>query len=154
MKHRDELESRLRELQLECRARKLPFTIQRRAILLAVLRRDDHPTADQVHADVKRQIPGLSRTTVYRVLENLVDMGLVCQLHHPGATTRYDGKTHRHHHLVCRHCHQVVDIEDPAINELNLTLTQNHGFEIQDYSVHFTGVCKECRQQGTRRKRI
>jgi Fur family transcriptional regulator, peroxide stress response regulator len=149
----DEMESRLRELAALCRARGVPLTIQRRAILRAVLERDDHPTADQVHERVKGQIPGLSRTTVYRVLEMLVDMGLVRQLHHPGASTRYDGKTHRHHHLVCTRCHKVIDVESPAIDELNLSLTKKHGFEIQDYSVHFIGLCATCRQRAAKRQR-
>lgn len=149
----DEIDARLSEFEALCRARGLPLTVQRRAILTAVLGRDDHPTADQVHVLVKRGIPGLSRTTVYRVLETLVGMGLIRQLHHPGASARYDGKIVRHHHLVCTHCHKVIDVENPALDELNLTLTKKHGFEIQDYSVHFIGICAKCRPKGTKRQR-
>ena len=149
----DEIETRLREFESLCRARGLPLTVQRRAILKAVLQRDDHPTADQIHANVKKRIPELSRTTVYRVLETLVGMGLIRQLHHPGASARFDGKIHRHHHLVCIHCHAVMDVENPAIDELNLSLTKKHGFEIQDFSVHFIGICAKCRPKAAKRKR-
>lgn len=149
----DEIDARLREFESLCRARGLPLTVQRRAILTAVLQRDDHPTADQVHAPVKQQIPGLSRTTVYRVLETLVGMGLIRQLHHPGASARFDGKIHRHHHLVCTHCHAVIDVESATIDELNVSLTKKHGFEIQDFSVHFIGVCAHCRQKTAKRQR-
>ena len=149
----DEIDSRLREFAALCRARGLPLTVQRRAILAAVLERDDHPTADQVHVLVKKGIPGLSRTTVYRVLETLVGMGLIRQLHHPGASARYDGKIERHHHLVCTHCHTVIDVANSALDELNLSLTKKHGFEIQDYSVHFMGICAKCRQTSTKRQR-
>ncbi len=149
----DAVEARLREFAALCRAEGLPLTVQRRAILRAVLERDDHPTADQVHERVREQLPGLSRTTVYRVLEMLVEMGLVRRLHHPGASTRYDGKTHRHHHLVCLRCHAVVDVDEPAIDELNLMLSKKHGFEIQDYSVHFSGLCAACRRRAATRKR-
>jgi len=150
---RDEIDARLREFESLCRARGLPLTVQRRAILTAVLERGDHPTADQVHAVVKKGIPGLSRTTVYRVLETLVGMGLIRQLHHPGASARYDGKIQRHHHLICTHCHAVIDVENSALDELNLSLTKKHGFEIHDYSVHFMGICAKCRQKSTKRQR-
>ncbi len=149
----DEISGRLHEFEALCRAQGLPVTVQRRAILVAVLGRNDHPTADQVHALVKLQLPGLSRTTVYRVLETLVDMGLIRQLHHPGASARYDGKIQRHHHLVCTHCHAVIDVESAALNALNPEVTGKHGFEIQDYSVHFIGLCAKCRAKRTKRRR-
>ncbi len=149
----DEIENRLREFESVCRARGLPVTVQRRAILKAVLQQDDHPTADQVHAIVRKKIPELSRTTVYRVLETLVGMGLIRQLHHPGASARFDGKIHRHHHLVCTVCHTVIDVENSTIDELNLSLTEKHGFDIQDFSVHFIGICAQCRPKSPKRKR-
>lgn len=64
-------------LEALCRERGLPVTVQRRVIFAALLDHDDHPTVDRVFADVKNRIPGVSRTTVYRTLETLADLGTV-----------------------------------------------------------------------------
>jgi len=65
----DEIAHRLGQLETECRRRGLPVTAQRQYILQEILQRDDHPSADQIYTAVKNRIPGLSRTTVYRVLD-------------------------------------------------------------------------------------
>jgi Fur family peroxide stress response transcriptional regulator len=145
---RDEIEGRL-QFESLCHEQGLPLTVQRREILIAVLERDDHPTADQVYDSVKDRIRGLSRTTVYRVLETLVGLGMIRRLHHPGASARFDGKTRRHHHLVCRMCHQVIDVESPSLDDLQLSPKQRRGFQIEDYSVHFIGICARCSEKAS-----
>lgn len=145
----DQTEARLREFELLCRERGLPLTVQRRDIFRAVLQRDDHPTADQVYDAVKDRIPGLSRTTVYRVLETLVGLGVIRRLHYAGTTARFDGNVRRHHHLICTSCNSVIDIESPTFDNLQLPPKQRHGFDIQDYSVHFVGVCPECSRKAS-----
>ena len=70
---REEIAARLQEFEETCRRKGLPLTVQRRVILEAVLQRDDHPTADQIYEAVQERIPQLSRTTVYRVLDALLD---------------------------------------------------------------------------------
>jgi len=138
---------RLREFEALCRQRGLPVTVQRRAILEAVLERNDHPSADQIYEAVQTRIPAISRTTVYRVLETLVELGVVRRVSHPGAMTRYDGRIHRHHHLICVRCSKVIDFESAALDKLPLPKGSPQGFEIEDYSVHFTGTCPECRKE-------
>ena len=129
-----------------CRQQGLPVTVQRREILKAVLQRDDHPTAEAVYESVKDRVAGLSRTTVYRVLDRLVDLGVIRRLHHPGTTARFDGNMGRHHHLVCRICNQTTDIDSPTLNDLELPSTSEHAFQVEDYSVHIIGICKDCRK--------
>jgi len=145
----DNIESGLRRFESLCRERGLPLTVQRREILKALLQRNDHPTADQVYETVKERVPGLSRTTVYRVLETLVELGVARRLHHPGANARFDGNTSRHHHLVCRICNQVIDFESPSLDRLKLPSSGQHGFRIEDYSVHVVGVCGQCHQKAS-----
>lgn len=143
----DDVKTRLRQFESLCRQRGLPLTVQRRDILKAVLQRDDHPTADQLYESLKGRIPGLSRTTVYRVLSTLVDMGVIRRLHHPGTAARFDGKIHRHHHLVCKKCDKVIDIHDATWDGVPLPDVRTDEFEIDDFSVHFTGICGECRRK-------
>jgi len=76
---------RLEHFTQICRERSLPLTVQRRAVLEIMLDRQDHPTADQVYAEIQAKLPGMSRTSVYRILEMLVATGMVTKVCHPGS---------------------------------------------------------------------
>jgi len=120
------------------------LTIQRRAIFEALEGRRDHPTADQVYESVRERIPGLSRTTVYRVLETLVRVGAARRVGHPGAASRFDPRVDHHHHLICVECGKVVDLELASEKKIAVPADRNGGFQVFDYSIHFTGRCREC----------
>jgi Fe2+ or Zn2+ uptake regulation protein len=119
---------RLVDLEAECRRRGLALTIQRRTVF----------------AELAARLPDLSRTTVYRVLETLVDAGLARKVHHAGGVARFDPMTSRHHHLVCDACGRLVDLEDEMVPPLRLPDSSRTGFRIKDYSVSFTGLCPDC----------
>ena len=135
---------RLTRFEHEFRRRGLPLTTQRRVILEELLDRRDHPTADQIFEAVRERLPSLSRTTVYRVLEALVDVGAARRVLHPDAVARFDPVTDRHHHLVCERCGALVDLDDEAVARIGLPDTGGMGFQITDYSISFTGVCATC----------
>jgi Fur family peroxide stress response transcriptional regulator len=135
---------RLQRFEEECRRRGLAVTVQRRAVFAELAGRRDHPTADQVFDAVRDRVPGLSRTTVYRVLETLVDSGLARKVHHAAGVVRFDPMTGRHHHLVCEACSRLVDLEDAFVPPLPLPDPAGTGFQIKDYSVSFTGLCPAC----------
>ena len=137
---------RLSRFEEACRQRGLSLTVQRRTILDAMLDRTDHPTADDVYADVQARIPGVSRTTVYRVLETLVEVGVLHKAAAPGAIARYDPMTDRHHHLVCRQCSRLIDLPDDRLHQrVKLPDVSDHEFEIHDFSIQFHGICAACR---------
>jgi Fur family peroxide stress response transcriptional regulator len=138
---------RLKKLEEVCRERGLPLTTQRRTVFEVLLGRSDHPTADQIFETVQAQTPQISRRTVYRVLETLADLGLVRRVHHPGATARFDAKTHRHHHLVCMRCNKMVDLESPDLDQISLPRGKRQGFDVVDFSVQLMGMCPECRNE-------
>jgi len=135
------------ELEAVCRRDGVPLTVQRQVILEVLAERDDHPTADQIFDLVRDRLPGLSRTTVYRVLDTLVRLGLAAKTCHPGTSARFDPRTHRHHHLVCQVCERVIDLQAPALDVLAMPNTRREGFEISDYSIYFHGLCRECRER-------
>jgi Fur family peroxide stress response transcriptional regulator len=137
--------SRVARFEAECRRRGLALTIQRRAVFEELLGRRDHPTADQVYDALATRLPGLSRTTVYRVLDTLVDAGFARRVQHTGAVVRFDPVTERHHHLVCESCGRLVDLEDAAVPRVQMPDARGKGFRIRDYSISFTGLCSDCR---------
>src|SRR3972149_4859675 len=87
---------------------------------------------------------GLSRPTVHRGLEALVDAGFARKVHHAGGVARFDPMTHRHHHLVCEACGRLVDLDDAAVPTLRLPEARGSGFRVKDYSVSFLGLCGAC----------
>jgi Fur family ferric uptake transcriptional regulator len=122
----------------------VPLTVQRRAVLAVLTARTDHPTADDVFSDVVARLPGVSRGTVYRTLDKLVELGLVLRVSHPGSAARYDANLRRHHHLVCERCGAMTDLEERRLDRLEVPDLAAVGFRVLDYSVHFRGVCRRC----------
>jgi Fur family peroxide stress response transcriptional regulator len=136
-----------KELERVCREHGLSMTIQRRAILENLVGRNDHPTADQIYDSIKDQLKGISRTTVYRVLETLVSVGLARKISNPESKARFDADTSRHHHLTCIDCGSIIDIHDQEMNNLELPAHFGSNFEFIDYSINFTGRCSRCRTE-------
>ncbi len=143
----EELATRLQEFEEICRQKGLPVTTQRRVILESVLQRDDHPTADQIYEAVQERIPQISRTTVYRVLDKLLELGVIRRVHLTGGTSRFDGMIRRHHHLVCTYCNKIIDFEDDNLDQLSLPKRKLQGFEADDFSVQISGICADCRKK-------
>jgi Fur family peroxide stress response transcriptional regulator len=137
--------ARLQQFEAACRAHGLPVTMQRRRIFEALCDRTDHPTPDQVYAAVKDTLPGVSRTTVYRVLDTLVRVGVLTRACSPSAASRVDPRTSRHHHLVCQRCDRLFDVGEEAVpHRIRLPDVAPQGFTIHDYSIYFTGLCAAC----------
>jgi Fur family peroxide stress response transcriptional regulator len=134
----------LEEAEQICRRHALPLTVQRRMILESLTPRTDHPTADEILADVRERAPEISRTTVYRVLEAFVRVGVARKVCHPGGAARYEIVRDRHHHLVCLVCGRMTDFEEPRLDQLPLPDSQANGFEATDYSIQFRGICASC----------
>lgn len=125
----------------------LAATVQRRAVLAALQGRRDHPTAEAVYGTVRMALPGLSRTTVYRILETFARRGFVAKVCHPGGSVRFDPITRRHHHLVCVRCDRIWDLEDPALDRLAPSRRRWGGFVASDCSVYVRGICRACRRE-------
>ncbi|MBP7147625.1 MAG: transcriptional repressor [Acidobacteria bacterium] len=135
---------KLEHLETLCKQEGIPVTVQRRVILETLLAHDDHPTADDLFAEVRETVRGVSRTTVYRVLDTLVRVGLARRIAHPGAKARFDANTERHHHLVCTHCDRLIDVHDDRLADIEPPPISQDGFVVQDFSLQFYGVCSEC----------
>jgi Fur family peroxide stress response transcriptional regulator len=120
------------------------LTHQRRALLSALIQRTDHPTADQIFDNLKEDIKGLSRTTVYRILETFVRVGLVSKISSPQAKARFDANTSRHHHISCVQCGEVADLSVSGFNLPDLPESHPSGYQLYDYAITFSGLCPRC----------
>lgn len=105
-------ETTIERFERVCREQGLLVTAYRRDVIKALLGRENYPTVDQVYAEIRARFPGISRTSVCRVLEILVATGMVTSMWHHEAAARFDAKVHQHHHLVCLSCERIIDVED------------------------------------------
>ena len=139
------ISNKIARLERCCREHGMPLTVQRRVIMETLAGRKDHPTADQIFDAVAERLPGISRTTAYRVLETFVSLGMIQKINNPEAKAHFDADTSRHHHVRCTGCGAVADVHDERLNGLQLPSEASSGFEIVDYSINFVGTCATCR---------
>jgi Fe2+ or Zn2+ uptake regulation protein len=119
-------------------------TAQRLAVLAAVSR-GPHGTADDIAKAVRAEIGVISRQAVYDALAILADKGLIRRIQPAGSPARYEDRAgDNHHHLICRTCGRMVDIDCAVGAAPCLTPSDKSGFEIDEAEVTYWGVCPEC----------
>lgn len=120
------------------------MTPQRRAVLLALEGNRTHPLAEEVATTVSASMPGVSLSTVYKTLHELVDLGLLQRLDLPGGM-RFDPEVASHAHLVCSACGSVVDVELPARISASLAeAAAGCGASVESVHVDLRGTCGAC----------
>ncbi len=131
----------------ELRRRGVQVTAQRLAVLRAVLRLP-HGTEDEVEAVVRSEIGAVSRQAVYDALGILTDKGLIRRIQPARSPARYEGRVDdNHHHLVCRHCGQMVDVDCAVGHAPCLEPADDHGFAVDEAEVIYWGYCPTCQER-------
>jgi len=122
----------------------LQVTAQRLAVLAAVSHHP-HGTADDVAGIVRAEIGVISRQAVYDALGILAEKGLVRRIQPAGSPARYEDRTaDNHHHLICRTCGRMVDVDCAVGAAPCLTPADDSGFEIDEAEVIYWGRCPDC----------
>lgn len=122
----------------------LRVTGPRRAVL-AVLADQPHATADTVLTHVRRTLPDVSVQTVYDVLHALTDAGLLRRIEPAGHPARYERRTgDNHHHVVCRSCGALDDVDCSVGHAPCLTPSSTSGFAVETAEVTYWGLCPAC----------
>ena len=121
-------------------------TKQRKAILDFLKTTRSHPTADQVYDSVRKIIPSISKGTVYRNLQVLIDSGIVSVLDIRGTLSRYEVRQAAHYHFRCEGCGRVVDLDLPVDPGLDDRVSKRTGFVVSGHQTEFRGWCASCRQ--------
>jgi Fe2+ or Zn2+ uptake regulation protein len=135
------------------RAANLRVTAPRLAVLAAV-RELDHPDVEDVVRAARRRLGAVSTQAVYDVLRAFEDAGLVRRIEPAGSPARYEGRVgDNHHHLVCRHCGAVADVDCVVGHAPCLEPVSYAGFVVDEADVTFWGVCPDCQTVPQRRSR-
>jgi len=131
----------------QLRERGIQVTAQRLAVFRAV---SGHPhiTADAVAEAVRTEIGAISLQSVYDALGILVSEGLIRRIQLAGSPARYEDRVgDNHHHLICRSCGRVVDVDCAVGSAPCLTAADGQGFEIDEAEVAYWGRCPDCAAQ-------
>jgi Fur family ferric uptake transcriptional regulator len=122
----------------------LQVTAQRLAVLRAVSDLP-HRTADDIYTTVRAGIGAISRQAVYDALGTLTDKGLLRRIQPAGSPARYEDRVgDNHHHLICRSCNRMVDVDCAVGYRPCLTASDPSGYEIDEAEVVYWGRCPEC----------
>jgi Fe2+ or Zn2+ uptake regulation protein len=116
-----------------------------RVALLETVRSGDHLDAEAIAAGVRDRVGHVSLQAVYEALHALAAAGLVRRIEPAGSPTRYEGRVmDNHHHLVCRSCGTVADVDCATGEAPCLTASDDHGFSIDEAEVVYWGLCPDC----------
>ena len=119
------------------------FSRQRESIINYLKSTTSHPTAEEIHQHLKRELPNLSLATVYRNCNKLAETGEIIRLD-TGEKTHFDACVSDHQHFVCTKCDRVYDMFFELPDEIvNKNLPE--GFLYKNHRLYFFGVCNECK---------
>ena len=128
------------------REHSVQVTAQRIAVLHAVAAHP-HATAEQITTWVRDQIGSISRQAVYDTLGVLEQAGLVRRIQPIGSPARFEDRVgDNHHHIICRNCGALADIDCAVGLAPCLTPSESHGFDIDEADVSYWGTCPSCQQ--------
>jgi len=121
------------------------MTPQRMMILSAIESSDDHISAEEIYAQIVAKYPNVNISTVYRTLELLERLGLVTETDLGEGRVRYHpaDKGH-HHHLICRECGAIIDLDESLLTSLKSTLLREYKFSADLRHLAILGRCVNC----------
>lgn len=121
------------------------LTPQRHLILEAVRRAEAHVTPEQVYKRVHRRNPTVSRATIYRTLDFLCEMRLIHAMYWGGRMYYEIAGEEPHHHLICRDCGAIEQLDHALLEELISAVEKQHCFNIDMDHLALFGLCRKCR---------
>jgi len=121
-----------------------------RVAVLSAVHAHPHADTDTIIRAVRTELPEVSHQAVYDVLRALTAAGLVRRIQPSGSVARYEARVgDNHHHMVCRSCGLIVDV-DCAVGEAPcLTASDDHGFSVDEAEVTYWGLCPDCSSPGS-----
>ena len=120
------------------------LTPQRRAIINVILNNEgNHLTTEELYELVKAECPEIGLATVYRTVQLLECIGVVCKLDLNDGCNRYElvheEENHQHHHLICTECNNVIEVEGDLLDTMEHEIEDEYKFKVKNHSLKFTG---------------
>ncbi|PZG18376.1 transcriptional repressor [Nonomuraea aridisoli] len=116
-----------------------------RVAVLGAVHALPHADTDSIIREVRRELPEVSHQAVYDSLHTLTAAGLVRRIQPSGSVARYESRVgDNHHHVVCRSCGVVADVDCAVGHAPCLTASDDHGFTIDEAEVVYWGLCSDC----------
>ena len=132
------------EFEQQLRSVSLRVTQPRLAVLTAV-NTHPHSDTDSIIATVRQNLPGVSHQAVYDSLHALTEASLLRKIQPSGLVARYESRVgDNHHHVVCRSCRRIDDIDCAVGDPPCMTPSDDHGFVIDETEVIHWGLCPDC----------
>ena len=119
-------------------------SVQRLAIMDYLLNHKTHPSIDEIYMALVKDIPTLSKTTVYNTLKLFVEHGAALMLTIDENNACFDCDTTKHAHFQCRECGKIYDLPMPEQVKESVLDLQNQGFHVEEVHQYYKGVCKNC----------
>lgn len=126
------------------RARGHRVTLPRLVVHRHLRRTGGHVTAEQVSSALARDVPSLSPATVYATLDLLDELGFVRRVSTPGGVAVYDARPDAHHHLVCRRCGALEDLDAGVDASAASAAAARAGFHVEHVELQLSGLCPRC----------
>lgn len=147
-------EEKFREY-LASRPRRQRFTPQRRDMVRYIFSKHNHFDADELIDELKDAGFRVSRATVYRTLDKLVDAGLLRRINLGSRTVyEHDYGYAQHDHLLCEQCGTMIEFQDPQIEKLISDVCQQNHFQYQGHTFVIRGMCAACNQARMTKRRL
>jgi len=147
-------EEKFREY-LASRPRPQRFTTQQRDMVNYIFSKHNHFDADELIDEMKRQEFHVSRATVYRTLNKLVDASLLRRINlGPRTVYEHDYGYAQHDHLYCEQCGSMIEFQDAQIEQLINDVCQQHQFQLVGHSFIIRGVCANCNRARMTKRRL
>ena len=116
-----------------------------RVAVLGAVQRHPHADTESIIGAVRRELPDVSHQAVYDSLHTLTAVGLVRRIQPSGSVARYESRVDdNHHHVVCRSCGVIADVDCAVGHTPCLTASDDHGFSVDEAEVVYWGTCPEC----------
>lgn len=114
---------------------------QRLRIFEYLKKNKSHPTVDEIYQEVVREIPTLSKTTVYNTLNLFIEKNVATVVTIEENETRYDADVSLHGHFKCKSCGKVYDF---GVDISRLDFNELEGFQVEEKHLYFKGICNDC----------
>lgn len=139
------LDERTREVDRRLRAQGHRLTGRRLMVVETLATRGGHLTVESILSSIREHYPSTNKTTVYRTLELLSTLGMVCVTDLGGGKMEYELSGDPHHHLICSNCGTQTEVEDRYFEPLRASLLEHYGFTTNLDHFALFGLCPFCR---------